>query len=246
MMLEVCVDSLISARAAIAGGADRIELCSVLGVGGLTPHGALLEAIRQESDIPVRCLMRPRPGDFLYTTEEREMVKKQILRLKELGADGFVIGALLPDGSLDESSMAFWMDACGIADITLHRCIDVSRDLEETYLKAKKLGVDTVLTSGGKKSCREGMENIQKLLCLRDSAGGPEVLIGAGVNAEVISAFRESLPGATAFHMSGKRDTESKMAFRREGVPMGVPGFDEWRIAYTDECAVQAAKEALK
>ncbi len=245
MMLEVCVDSLISARVAIAGGADRIELCSALCVGGLTPHGALLEAIRQESDIPVRCLMRPRPGDFLYTTEEREMVKKQILRLKELGADGFVIGALLPDGSLDEGSMAFWMDACGTAGVTLHRCIDVSRDLEETYLKTKKLGVDSVLTSGGKASCQLGMENIAKLLCLRDSVGGPEVLIGSGVNAEVISAFRKNLPGATAFHMSGKRETESKMVFRRDGVPMGVLGFNEWQIAYTDENAVRAAKAAL-
>ena len=245
-MLEVCVDSLISARAAIAGGADRIELCSALCVGGLTPHGALLEAIRQESDIPVRCLMRPRPGDFLYTTEERELVKKQILRLKELGADGFVIGALLPDGRLDEETMAYWLEACDGWGVTLHRCIDVSRDLEETYLKAKKLGVDTVLTSGGCASCQQGMENIGKLLALRDSVGGPEVLIGAGVNARVISAFREKLPGARAFHMSGKQDRESKMVFRREGVPMGVPGFDEWRIAYTDENAVRAAKATIK
>ena len=234
MVLEVCVDSLISARAAIAGGADRIELCSALSVGGLTPYGELLAAIRRESDIPVRCLMRPRPGDFLYTPEEREMVKEQILRLKDLGADGFVIGALLPDGTLDEGSMTCWLEACGGLGVTLHRCMDVSRDLEETYLAAGRLGVDTVLTSGGRENCRLGMENITKLLSLRGSTAGPEVLIGSGVNAEVISAFRESLPGAVAFHMSGKKSVPSKMEFRREGGPMGIPGLDECQIAYTD------------
>ena len=246
MVLEVCVDSLISARAAIAGGADRIELCSALAVGGLTPYGELLKAIRRESDIPIRCLMRPRPGDFLYTPEERMLIREQILRLKDLGADGFVIGALLPDGTLDEGSMSLWLEACGGLGATLHRCIDVSRDLEETYLTAGRLGVDTVLTSGGRENCLQGMENIGKLLFLRDSTAGPEVLVGAGVNAEVISAFRERLPGVTAFHMSGKKSVPSKMVFRREGVPMGIAGLDEWQIACTDEKTVRGAKETMR
>ena len=95
-MLEICVDSLASARAAIAGGADRIELCSALAMGGLTPYGELLRQIRAESDIPVRCLMRPRGGDFLYTPEEIRMMAAQMDELRGLGADGFVIGCLTP------------------------------------------------------------------------------------------------------------------------------------------------------
>ena len=105
MVLEICVDSLVSARAAIAGGADRLELCSALLAGGLTPYEALLRQIRAESDIPIRCLMRPRPGDFLYTPEERELMRRQILQLKNAGANGFVIGCLTPQGDLDVDAM---------------------------------------------------------------------------------------------------------------------------------------------
>ena len=97
-LLEICVDSLASARAAIAGGADRLELCSALLAGGLTPYEGLLRQIREESDINIRCLMRPRPGDFLYTPEELELMRRQILSLKAAGADGFVIGCLTADG----------------------------------------------------------------------------------------------------------------------------------------------------
>ena len=92
MLLEICVDSLASARAAIAGGADRLELCSALLAGGLTPYTALLEQIRKESCIDVRCLMRPRAGDFLYTPDQIELMCAQIEQLKKAGANGFVIG----------------------------------------------------------------------------------------------------------------------------------------------------------
>ena len=109
-ILEICVDSLASARAAIAGGADRLELCSALIAGGLTPYEALLRQIRQESDIPVRCLMRPRPGDFLYSPEEVEQMRQQILTLKEAGADGFVIGCLTAEGDLQWISREFLND----------------------------------------------------------------------------------------------------------------------------------------
>ena len=90
------------------------------------------------------------------------------------------------------------------------------------------------------------LETIRKLLQLRDSTHGPEVLIGAGVKAGVIAAFREEFPNARAFHMSGKADIESGMHFRRDGVPMGLPGLDEWHIARTSEEAVRAAKQALR
>ena len=244
-VLEICVDSLASARAAIAGGADRLELCSALLAGGLTPYEVLLRQIREESDIPLRCLMRHRAGDFLYPQEERELLRRQILQLKAAGADGFVIGCLTPEGDLDMDAMKPLVEACGDKGITLHRCIDVSRDPVQTYLDAKALGIDTVLTSGAASNCKLGRSIIEKLISLRDEIGGPEVLIGAGVNASVIRTFRQEVPGARAFHMSGKMELESGMIFRREGVPMGLPGLDEWHIQQTDPAAVQAARIAM-
>ena len=244
-LLEVCVDSLASARAAIAGGADRLELCAALAVGGLTPYTELLRQIREESDIPIRCLMRPRAGDFLYTEEEIEMMAGQILELKDAGADGFVIGCLTADGALDMDATGFLAAACGDCGITLHRCIDVSADPEQTYRDAMVLGIDTVLTSGAAASCCGGLDTIERLLSLRDALHGPEVLIGAGVNAAVIAEIRDRFSGTGAFHMSGKTELESGMKFRREGIPMGIPGLDEWHIQQTDEKAVRAARQVL-
>lgn len=244
-VLEICVDSLASARAAIAGGADRLELCSALLAGGLTPFEGLLRQIKAETDVTVRCLMRPRAGDFLYTAEELELLKMQIIQMKSAGADGFVIGCLTADGDLDREAVKPLVEACGDKGITLHRCIDVSRDVIQTYLDAKELGIDTVLTSGAAASCKIGKEKIKKLLTLRDQVGGPEILIGAGVNADVIRQFRQELPGARAFHMSGKMELESAMRFRREGVPMGLPGLDEWHIQQTSVDAVKAARAAM-
>lgn len=244
-LLEICVDSLASARAAVAGGADRLELCSALAVGGLTPYAALLEQIRKESDIRIRCLMRPRAGDFLYSREEIEMMARQIGQLRKLGADGFVIGCLDADGGLDGKAMEPLLEAAQGTGLTLHRAIDVSKDLCRTYLDAAALGFDTVLTSGGAGSCAAGKETIGALLELRQSHRGPEVLVGAGVNAGVIRAMRREFPLARAFHMSGKTELESGMRFRREGVPMGLPGLDEWHIQQTDVQAVRAARMAL-
>lgn len=243
--LEVCVDSLASARAAAEGGADRLELCSALAVGGLSPYAELLKQIKQVCDLPVRCLMRPRAGDFLYSAEEIELLCAQIQTLGEAGADGFVIGALTPEGTLDLPAMQRLLAACGGRPVTLHRCIDVANDPQEVYREAARLGLDTVLTSGAAASCLEGADTLACLLKLRDEIGGPEVLIGAGVNAKVIEQLRTRLPGARAFHMSGKMLVESGMKFRREGVPMGLPGLDEWHIQQTDAAAVRAARTVL-
>lgn len=244
-ILEICVDSLASARAAIAGGADRLELCSALALGGLSPAPELFQQIRQESSIPIRCLMRTRGGDFLYTQEEIQLMCMQIHTLKSLGADGFVIGCLTSEGILDETSTGALIEAADGASLTLHRCIDVSRDPLQTYQAAGKLGIDTVLTSGAARNCVQGKGVIQTLLSVRKSEGGPSILVGAGVNAEVIRSFRKELPELTQFHMSGKTEIESGMVFRRDGVPMGIPGMDEWHISLTSETAVGLARKAL-
>ena len=244
-ILEVCVDSYASAMAAIAGGADRLELCSALAVGGLTPSPALLQQIREVSNVPVRCLMRTRGGDFLYTPEEIRQMAAEIRLLRSAGADGFVIGCLTADGKLDAAAMKPLLEAAEGARLTLHRCIDVSADLCQTYRDAAVLGIDTVLTSGGAGNCLAGMETIRQLIALRNEIDGPEVLIGAGVKASVIAEFLEKVPDVRAFHMSGKTEVESGMRFRREGVPMGLPGLDEWHIPVTSQEAVAAAKSLL-
>ena len=244
-ILEICIDSLASARAAIHGGADRIELCSALALGGLTPYTALLRQIREESDIPIRCLMRPRAGDFLYSQDEIDLMVRQIKELKSAGADGFVIGCLTAHGDLDDDAMKPLIDAANGAALTLHRCIDVSCDPLETYLQAAHLGFDTVLTSGAASCCTDGLETLRKLLDLRDRFHGPEVLIGAGVNPNNIRTLISKLPHAAAFHASCKSLLESNMVFRRADIPMGLPGLDEWHIQQTDEEQVRALKNAL-
>ena len=244
--LEICIDSLTSARSAICGGADRLEVCSALALGGLTPYTALVRQIREESDIPIRCLIRPRSGDFLYDQDEVRLMVDQIHELRKAGSDGFVIGCLTADGELDESSMKPLVDAAEGGTLTLHRCIDVSRNPLETYLHAAHLGFDAVLTSGAANNCVVGIDTIKTLLQLRDQHNGPEVLIGAGINAANIGTILTSLPQACAFHASCKELVESQMRFRRMDVPMGLPGLDEWHIQQTDEAQVRILKKILQ
>ena len=244
-ILEVCIDSLASARAAIEGGADRIELCGALSVGGLTPYTELLTQIRNESDIDIRSMIRPRGGDFLYSEDELEMMIMQIKTLKSAGSNGFVIGCLKRDGTPDEEAIKRLMEACGDSKVTFHRAIDVSRDLLETYSTISRLGVDTVLTSGGEPNCTNGKEKIGALLELKEKINGANILIGAGVNASVIRDFRSSFPTAENFHLSGKIEVESQMEFRRLNIPMGHPAFDEWHIGVTSAEKIRLAKSAL-
>ena len=245
MILEVCIDSLASARAAICGGADRLELCSALALGGLTPYTALLQQIRSESQIPIRCLIRPRPGDFLYNQEEIDLMALQIRELKSAGSNGFVIGCLTVDGALNAAALTPLIEAADGTELTLHRCIDVSRDPLATYMDASKLGFDTVLTSGAAASSTAGIVTLAKLLELRDLYDGPEILIGAGVTVSNIHQLRSALPKARAFHASCKELVESGMIFRRADIPMGLPGLDEWHIQQTSETQVRLLKDSL-
>jgi len=244
-LLEICVDSLASARSAIRGGADRLELCSALALGGLTPYTALLQQIREESNIPIRCLIRSRPGDFLYSREEIDLMSRQIRQLRNAGADGFVIGCLTSRGELDPASMDPLLDEASGCGLTLHRCIDVSSDPQEVYLLAAELGIDTVLTSGAARNCTSGLNVLAALLELRDQNTGPEILIGSGVNAGNIQNLLAHLPQARAFHASCKALIESRMIFRRNDVPMGIPELDEWHIQQTCESEVRELKSFL-
>ena len=147
MILEVCVDSVESAVNAEAGGADRIELCADLVVGGITPSLALYDRIREKINIPIHVLLRPRFGDFLYSSEELEVLRRQAKLFAKAGADTLVIGCLTPDGRLDIENMKQIIDNANGTPVNLHRAFDMCRDLSEALEDAKKLGIVSILTS---------------------------------------------------------------------------------------------------
>ena len=154
-ILEVCVDSVESAVHAEKGGATRLELCADLIIGGTSPDEDLFLMVRERVNIPIRVLLRPRFGDFLYSADEFELLRRQVKRFAGLGADGVVIGVLQPDGMLDEQRMAELIALAGGCGVTLHRAFDVCRDPFATLAAAKELGVDTILTSGQKACCAD-------------------------------------------------------------------------------------------
>lgn len=128
-ILEVCADSVQSAIAAQEGGADRIELCSGLVIGGLSPSAAMFRLVKKYTDLQVRVLLRPRFGDFCYDEYEFEMLKEEAEMFRSLGADGIVIGILRPDGALDMERMEELIEVADGTGITLHRAFDVCRVL---------------------------------------------------------------------------------------------------------------------
>ena len=241
-VLEVCVDSVESAASAARGGATRLELCANLVIGGTSPDEDLFRMVRERVDIPVRVLLRPRFGDFLYSDDEFELLRRQVRRFAALGADGVVIGVLRPDGTLDEARMAELIAIAGGCGVTLHRAFDVCRDPFEALEAAGRLGVDTILTSGQQAACAQGAGLLRELV--GRSGGRPQILVGAGVSADVIRTLQPAT-GANAFHLSAKRTEDSRMAFRREGVPMGLPGISEFEVWRCDEDAVRRARQAL-
>lgn len=241
-ILEVCVDSVESAIAAAEGGADRLELCANLLIGGTTPSVALFNEIRKVTDIPIRALIRPRFGDFCYTDYEFSIIREEVKTFKALGADGVVIGILTPDGSLDMQRMKVLMEEAKGIPVTLHRAFDVCANPYEALEQAKELGIDTILTSGQKNNCIEGKELLKELVGL--AGEDINILIGSGVNAEVISELA-SYTKANHFHMSGKMNVESEMNYRKEDVAMGLPMMSEYIIWRTDKEAISDAKNVL-
>ena len=248
--LEVCVDSVASALAAKRGGADRLELCADLIIGGTTPSLALVRQVKAETGLPVRALLRPRFGDFCYDRYELAQMAETAAALVQAGADGIVTGVLTPEGELDVDALrpiyAAARAAAKAADrpvvCTLHRAFDVSADPFAALETVRSMGLCTILTSGQAASAPEGAELLGRLV---ERAGDSvEILVGAGVTAQNIPALAAQT-GAHAFHLSGKQVLQSRMTFRREGVPMGLPGLDEWHIQQTDADAVCAAKAAV-
>ena len=155
-LIEACVDSYASAMAAARGGADRLELCANLAIGGTTPSLPLFRQVRRDCPVKVNVLIRPRFGDFLYDQAELEEMAEEIDAFRELGANGVVIGVLTPEGALDQAAMARLMERAGGMEVTLHRAFDMTRDPFAALETAVSLGCRTILTSEiGRASCRE-------------------------------------------------------------------------------------------
>ena len=242
-LIEACVDSYASCRAAWLGGADRLELCAHLVIGGTTPSTALFRQVQRDIPVKMNVLIRPRFGDFLYSKEEQEQMCEEIRMYRELGANGVVIGALTPDGDLDIQSMRRMMDCAGGMDVTLHRAFDMSRDPMRTLEDAIQLGCKTILTSGQQKDALTGVELLRELY---DRANGRiDIMAGCGVKKWNSREIHDRA-GLVVFHTTGRKDAlDSGMRYRKQTVAMGLPSLSEYEIWQTDEEEFRACAEIV-
>jgi copper homeostasis protein len=185
---ELCVESLQAARAAQAGGADRIELCEALFVGGVTADLDLIRAAVKAVSIPVHVLIRPRDGDFHFSKDEFRVMRRQIEDAKKAGAAGVAVGVLLADGRVDVKRSRDLVELARPMKATFHRAFDEVPDLEEALENVIATGADCLLTSGGAPDVLTGADSIARLREL--SAGRLDVMAGGGLRlhnlAEVV------------------------------------------------------------
>ncbi|MBT8299801.1 MAG: copper homeostasis protein CutC [Maribacter sp.] len=218
MLVEVCANSLESAMNAQKAGADRIELCTELAVGGITPSYGLLKCIKTHLKIPVHVLVRPRSGDFTYSSGEFNIMKRDIELCIELGFDGIVSGVLHKDFTLDVERTKALVDLSGNLKFTFHRAFDWVLDPLSTLKKLETLGVDYILSSGQQNSALQGIELLRTLHKKTTSCS---IMPGGGINSDNAREFKSS--GFGAVHLSGseyiKRLEESP------AVSMNSPSF---------------------
>jgi copper homeostasis protein len=199
--LEICAQSITSALIAQEGGADRIELCAALELGGLTPSYALILAAKQRLSIPIHVLIRPRAGDFTYSDDEYALIKQDILFCREQGVEGVVVGVLDETHELDKEKMAELRDLARPMDITCHRAIDRTPDPSVSLAVLMDLGYDRVLTSGGAENVALGSDKLADMVRLASDT--IEVMPGGGVTVENILSLLEKT-GASDIHLSAK------------------------------------------
>lgn len=198
MLVEVCANSLESALNAERAGADRIELCSELAVGGITPSHGLLKVVREKVSIPVRVLIRPRSGDFTYSDDELDIMKRDIKFCSDLGYEGIVSGVLRSNFLVDEHHTKVLMEAASDLKFTFHRAFDWVQNPLEALDILQNMGVDTLLTSGQQKCALEGAELLEEL---QKHASNCTIMPGSGINTDNAHTFKEK--GFRAIHLSG-------------------------------------------
>lgn len=184
-LFELCADSLEAARTAQAGGADRLELCEDLAISGVTPSDSLLASTLAAVSIPVHVLIRPRGGDFVYSGDELNLMRRQIEDAKVAGAAGVAVGVLLADGSVDVERTHELVKLARPMSVTFHRAFDETANLEEALEDVILTGADCLLTSGGAANVLEGAEQIGRL---QVQAGDRlEVMAGGGLKLSNLS-----------------------------------------------------------
>lgn len=232
-LIEACVDSYASCRAATLGGADRLELCSHLIIGGCTPSPVVFKQVQRDCDVKINALIRPRFGDFLYTDIEMEEMCEEIKTFRDLGANGVVIGTLTPEGDLDLEKMKRLIDCAGGIDVTLHRAFDMTRDPYATLEQAIELGCKTILTSGQAQTVVEGKGVLKKVY--EQANGRIDIMAGCGVKKWNIQEIHD-YTGIKVFHTTGRKGAlDSGMIYRKSTVAMGLPSLSEYEIWQTDE-----------
>lgn len=236
-VLEIASNSVASALAAQRGGADRIELFDNLAEGGTTPSFGSIVLAREQLQIPLFVLIRPRPGDFHYDALERELMLRDIQQCRALGCDGVVIGALDAEGNVDVPLCHELVKAAGVMQVTFHRAFDAARDLPAALEDVVSLGCQRVLSSGGQASAEAGAAVLAALV--KQAAGRISVMAGAGIRPGNIAAVAKAT-GCIELHASAKGTRHSGMRFQN---PALVGLSPDWVATDADE--VSALRAAL-
>ena len=219
ILVEACVDSVASSLAAERGGARRLELCDSLFDGGTTPSAGMIAACKAAVSIPVFAMIRPRGGGFVYTDAERDVMRRDVVVARELGADGVVIGGLRRDGTVDLSLVKLLVDAADGLPVTFHRAFDLAPSLAESLASLADAGVQRILTSGGAPTAAEGAMVLADLV--RQAGSRVVVMAGGGVREEnvrdlvAVSGVREVHVRLTRLTRSGEMPSRRQLRVRR-------------------------------
>ena len=243
MQLEICIDSVESAIAAELGGAQRVELCSDLLEGGITPSAGLIASVRRNIGIGLWVMIRPRGGDFCYTDREFELIHEDVAHARALGADGLVLGVLDVHACVDVVRTRQLVEMAGPLPVTFHRAIDMTPDMSVALEDIISTGATRVLTSGGAKDAASGMSQINRMA----EAAKERIAImpGGGITVDNIVAIAEGT-GATEFHASLRTAHPSPVEFRRQGIAMGSAEGREFERYIVLEEDVRALLRALE
>ncbi len=241
--LEVCIDSVVSAKSAQEGGAQRVELCAALYEGGLTPSMGMIEQVLDAVDIDVMVIIRPRGGDFNYSEDETKVMMKDIKKLNQMGVKGVVIGALNKQGGIDQDCIKQLVGAAEGLDTTFHRAFDMGKNPYIMLDQLIDLGITRLLTSGQEADAFEGRNLIAELV----QRGGTDINImaGGGITEEnVLQLINDT--GLREIHATCSEVFESPMVFRRNHVYMGVKGYPEFQQKQSTKQKVEAVFKQIR
>ena len=223
--LEICIDSVESAIAAQQGGAQRVELCSALTEGGLTPSIGLHRAVRSAIDIGLYVMIRPRGGDFLYSTEELAVMREDIAQARANGADGVVFGLLDEEGDVDIPRTRELVELASPMDVTFHRAVDMARDLNTAVEGILKTGANRILTSGAAQTALLGIAPLQQMIQTHGSR--IQIMVCGGVRAENVGEIMRST-GARQFHAALRQEIGSRVKHRPDSLHLGATKADDY------------------